>query len=277
MLARWYVGGTRAPLAWPDDVLAAAAETVVADDRPLPMTRALSRALENRVRSDGSRPLVTWYDLGQGQRTELSARTFANWVDKTVNLMASVGLVERPQVGLPLLLAHPGHWVGLVWTMAVWQIGGQVQAEPRETLDAVDLAVVGPENSHPVPGVETVACSLHPLGLGFATPRRAVIDYAEVTSHPDGHWAYPAQDTSVAFTSNRTLLTAGEIDQVAGSSERRALRVAASDDPWRVLAEALVAPILGGGSIVVVSGDTGDGVERVLSSENAALIPPDRR
>ena len=241
------------------------------------MTRVLSRTLEKRVRSDGSRPLITWYDLDQGHRTELSARTFANWVDKTVNLMASVGLAERPQVGLPLLLTHPGHWVGLVWAMAVWQIGGQVQAEPRETLDAVDLAVVGPDNTHPVPGVETVACSLHPLGLGFATPRRAVIDYAEVTSHPDGHWAFPAQDGSTAFTSDGTLHTAGDIDQVPASGERLALRVSGTEQPWRILADALVAPILGGGSIVVLAGRDGARVERVVSSEDAALIEPSPR
>ena len=237
------------------------------------MTRALSRALENRVRADGSRPLVTWYDLDLGHRTELSARTFANWVDKTVNLMASVGLAERPRVGVPLLLTHPGHWVGLVWTMATWQIGGLVQAEPRDTLDAVDLAVVGPDNTHPIPGVETVACSLHPLGLGFATPRRAVIDFAEVTGHPDGHWAFPANDGWTAFTTSRALHTSGEVDQLPASAERRALRTTDRDDPWRLIAEALVAPILGGGSIVLLAGSADDRVDRVVDSEGAVLIP----
>lgn len=253
-------------------MLVAPPGAVAADDGCAAMTRALSRALEKRVGSDGSRPLVTWYDLDNGHRTELSARTFANWVDKTVNLMASVGLAERPQVGLPLLLSHPGHWVGLVWTMAVWQIGGQVLAEPRETLDAVDLAVVGPDNTHPVPGVETVACSLHPLGLGFPTPRRAVIDYAEVTSHPDGHWAYPAHDASTAFTSEGTVRSAGEIDLVPASDRRLALRVSGDQHPWRVVADALVAPVLGGGSIVVLAGESDAGLERVVASEDAELI-----
>ncbi len=236
------------------------------------MTGGLCRMLEERVRRDGSRPLVTWYDLDTGARVELSARTFANWVDKTANLMASIGFDDRPMVGLPLLVTDPGHWVGLVWAMAVWQIGGEVQADRREALDAVDLAVVGPTNTHPVPGVETVACSLHPLGLGFATPQRAVIDYAEVTGQPDAHWSATAADATPAFRAGTTLRTAGDIDHVPATPNRIALRVSAGDDPWALLETSLVAPILGGGSIVLLVGGTDDAVDRVLSTEGAQPV-----
>ena len=44
-------------------------------------------ALERRVSQHGSSPLLTWYDLDAGYRIELSGRTFANWVDKSANLL----------------------------------------------------------------------------------------------------------------------------------------------------------------------------------------------
>ena len=236
------------------------------------MTRGLCRTLEERVRRDGSRPLVTWYDLDAGARVELSARTFANWVDKTTNLMAAIGADDRPLVGLPLLVTDPGHWVGLVWAMAAWQLGGEVQADAREDLDAVDIAVVGPRNTHPVPGVETVACSLHPLGLGFQTPQRAVIDYAEVTAQPDSHWSAPASDTDPAFRTSDTVRSAGDVDRVPGTPERLAVRVAAGHHPWTFLETALVAPILGGGSIVLLLGGDDEAVGRVLAAEGAERV-----
>ncbi len=137
-------------------------------------------ALERRVAQSGPLPLITWYDLDADYRIELSAISFANWVDKTVNLMASMGLddpgLDRLVVGLPLLVTDPGHWVGLVWVMAAWQIGAQVQALPLADLDIVDLAVVGPRDPHPVPGAETIACSLHPLGAGFPVPPVGLTD-----------------------------------------------------------------------------------------------------
>lgn len=145
-------------------------------------------ALEARVQADGAQPLLTCYDTADDSRVEFSARTFANWVDKTANLIGSLGLDEGGDIGLPLLLTHPGHWVSLVWAMATWQVGGRVLALPRDDLDRVELAVVGPHQAHPVPGVETVACSLHPLGAGLTSPVAGVTDFAEVLSQPDVHW-----------------------------------------------------------------------------------------
>jgi hypothetical protein len=47
----------------------------------------LTEHLRQRVRLNGSAPLFTFYDLESGARTELSATTFSNWVDKTSNLL----------------------------------------------------------------------------------------------------------------------------------------------------------------------------------------------
>ena len=46
--------------------------------RTMPVVPTLAELLARRVRTDGSAPLITYYDLGSGERTELSAITFAN-------------------------------------------------------------------------------------------------------------------------------------------------------------------------------------------------------
>ncbi|NDU76176.1 TIGR03089 family protein, partial [Actinomadura sp. DSM 109109] len=45
------------------------------------------RCLRRRGAGDPSRPLVTFYDDAAGERVELSARTFDNWVAKTANFL----------------------------------------------------------------------------------------------------------------------------------------------------------------------------------------------
>lgn len=220
------------------------------------MAAGLVDALERRVRTDGGRPLLTWYDTDADVRIELSGKTFANWVDKTVNLMASMGADDAPIIGAPLLLSHPGHWVGNVWVMAGWQIGGEVLALPREALHVVDLAIVGPDNTHPVPGVETVACSLDPMGRAFASPPPAVTDFGEVLAQPDVHWTNAVSGTRPAFraAADSSRRSAGDIDAVQPSPERVAVAVHPGVDPWLLLQATLIAPLLGGGSAVLISG-----------------------
>lgn len=222
-------------------------------------------ALENRVRLDGARPLLTCYDLADGSRVEFSARTFANWADKSLNLMTSLGLDEGIDVGIPLLLTHPGHWVGLVWAMATWQFGGTVLALPRDDLDRVELAVVGPEQPHPVPGVETVACSLHPLGLGLASPVPGVTDFAEVLSQPDVHWR-AGLAKMLADDGERRIPSA---QSVAASDER--VLLVPDDDPLELLQRALLAPLAGQGSVVLVAGcaDDDDRLATIAEQEKA--------
>lgn len=248
------------------------------DPMPSRASGDLLADLEHRVASNGSAPLLTWYDLDQGFRTELSGRTFANWVDKSANLLVSMDVDEFPRVANTLLVTHPGHWVGLVWTMAAWQLGGQVVATARQSLDStylLDAAVVGPTEAHPVPGVETIACSLHPLGAGFEIRPHGVTDNAEVLSQPDVHWRVPAA-RPVCFESDRTIGW-DELAAVAPSAEREL--VVPNGDPWQTVCRALIAPILGGGSTVVVVGGDADQVASVAAQERArhnGTVPPAR-
>lgn len=227
-------------------------------------------ALERRVKSAGAGPLITWYDLDNDFRTELSGRTFANWVDKSANLLVSMDVEDFPKVANVLLVTHPGHWVSMVWTMAAWQLGGHVVAMPREGLDdtdVLDAAIVGPDEAHPVPGVETIACSLHPLGAGFVNRPLGVTDNVEVLSQPDVHWRVPGGRPS-CFETDRSY-DWDDLTRVPPSDER--LLVVPDSDPWETVCRALVAPILGGGSTVLVTGGDQTKIAEVASQERARL------
>ena len=88
------------------------------------MSALLAERLRQRVRTNGSAPLLTFYDLDSGARTELSATSFSNWVDKTSNLLVDdVAVDEGDVISMPLALEAPGHWLTAVWQLACWQVG----------------------------------------------------------------------------------------------------------------------------------------------------------
>ena len=190
--------------------------------------------LTARVRGDGGTPLLIDYDLEARSRVELSARTFANWVDKTVHFLDAQGLIPGDPVALPVLNSHAGHWASLVWAFAVWQFGSDILAE-----DQAELVVVGPDDLSPR-SVTTVACSLHPLGLGFASLDPALVDYREVLAEPDSHVAYPGSGHTVE---------GADISLSSGGQERRLL-LTPPHSAGKVL-RALVGA-LGGGCLVLV-------------------------
>jgi uncharacterized protein (TIGR03089 family) len=224
------------------------------------------RALAERARRNGSDSLLTWYSPVTGARTELSVKTFANWVDKTANLLDTLevsGLVSGP-----VSAAHPGHWMSLVWPLAAWQRGcGYTPA-----LDArAELVVVGPDAPQPHPPALTIACSLHPLALGLRDLPSGVLDFTgEALAEPDAHyatevaadgpaWLEPGQERSHAGTAS------------IGSQPERVLVRPAS--PWETLAAAILGPLVGGGSAVVVEGPVeAEALARIAAAERATRM-----
>ena len=88
------------------------------------MTALLAERLRRRVRINGSAPLLTFYDLDTDARTELSAASLSNWVDKTSNLLEDeLGAAEGDVISMPLAAEAPGHWLTAVWQLACWQVG----------------------------------------------------------------------------------------------------------------------------------------------------------
>lgn len=213
-------------------------------------------ALRHRLRSPSrAHPLITYYDGVADTRTELSAVTFANWVDKTANLIADLGHEDGEPVDVTLASTHPGHWVTLVWIAAAWQRGCPV----RSVASGSDLLVVGPDDDRR--SATTVACTLHPLGRGFDTAPADAVDYAEVLAQPDVHDA--SSWTQEDIFDDRPL----------PSARPRDTRLLLSDPApgLETVLEALVSPVLGSGSTVVAVGCPGELLVSVATAEHAAL------
>ncbi len=230
------------------------------------MAELINDRLRRRLRDHGSAPLLTYYNLGTGERTELSGVTFANWADKTANLLVDELMIDRgDQVELAVAVSHPGHWVGLAWALACWQVGAVVSVGQSTSARAV---VCGPDWS-PYDGVpELVACSLHPLGLGFTAPLPAgVLDYAlEVRGQPDVYAAVPQSGLAPAWRDDQRQLTQTDLTATPATGPRR--RLVRPGAPWATMSAALVEPLLSGGSAVIVAGDADpDQLARIAGDE----------
>ncbi|MCC2592352.1 hypothetical protein LKO27_02795 [Tessaracoccus sp. OS52] len=213
-------------------------------------------ALRRRVDSSPGNPLLTHYDAAAGSRIELSAVTFANWVDKTCNFLDTLGVEPGESVRVELARTHPGHWVTAVWIAACWQRACTVTHDG----DDVALVVAGPDAF--AFRTQTVACSLHPLGLAFEEVPANCVDYAEVLSEPDVHHAEATSPAQVAFEPDVTFASMATV-------EPRSTRGLFVDPPpgWETVSQLLVAPLLGGGSSVVVTGGDADFIDRVRREE----------
>lgn len=208
-------------------------------------------ALQRRARRAGAEPLLTHYDLGTGGRTELSVATFANWVAKTANLIEDAG-ADAGQLGVPLASTRPGHWMTLIWPLAGWQRECTVSPDA----EGADLVVIGPDDPVAVLPGATFACSLHPLGLGLRDLPSGVLDFStEALAQPDQAGTLPSGPHAPAWIENGTVLSHAEVADVAPVAERVLVRPGTA---LGTLRGALIAPLLGGGSAVLVEGGADD-------------------
>lgn len=222
--------------------------------------------LQRRVRVDGARPLITCYDAN-GARTELSATTYANWVAKAANLISwTIDAGTGDRIALPIATRHPGHWMTLVWIGACWTSGVEVVLQP--TGDEVAV-VTGPELDFGDTSAERLACSLHPLALGFS-PELAdgVTDWAvEVKGEGDEFGGVTPMADDLAWHG----MSLAQVLDVEAVDSRVLLDCRDTLDPLAVARAVLVAPLLGGGSAVTVQG--GDPTS-LAAAERAELISP---
>lgn len=214
-----------------------------------------SDVLARQLRTDPGLPLITFYDEATGERVELSATTYANWVAKTASLLTEEHDLER---GQRLAVDLPAHWLGPVFLGAAWSIGLAVVG-PDDEADAV---VCGPGSLERWAGraddLPVLACSLLPLGVRFADPVPAGVHDVgiEVWSQPDAFVSYdpPGADD---------LASAGVFgDRTQAEMWRAAAVGSLLSDGGRLLSEANPAsppgiasftePLARGGSLVLV-------------------------
>lgn len=181
--------------------------------------------LERRLLADAGRPLLTYRGLEDASRVDLSAKTVANWADKVQWALEDAGVEPGDEVSLPVLAERPTHWGPLVFLLGTWQRG----AIP--TLGPADVVVAFPD------GGGDLTCPVHPLGLG-----------TDVLTHPDLHHREPLAD--VALRTPHGDLRWADVDV-----EPCAVRaLVAAGDVWATVLSALVAPLAGGGSTVLLDG-----------------------
>ncbi|GAB3266137.1 hypothetical protein GCM10027425_32260 [Alteromonas gracilis] len=210
----------------------------------------LDDALRARLRTAPGDPLVTFYDDATGERTELSATTWANWVAKTAGaLVEEFDLDEGDGVRLEL---RP-HWLGTVLLGATALVG----LDRLEDGDA-DLLVTGPEGQQGTGSyADLLVCSLHPFALPLAPgdlPAGAV-DFGTVwPNQPDAFLGVPS---------------ARPLPSVEPSSDR----VITDLDPLSEEGTTLFwSTLLGGGSVVWVARPLPERWEGRATAERAVRV-----
>ncbi|MGE7432536.1 TIGR03089 family protein [Kitasatospora sp. NPDC001175] len=234
--------------------------------------------------ADPSRPLVTFYDDATGERVELSAKTFDNWVAKTANLLQDE-LNAQPGDRAALLL--PAHWQSAVWLLACWSVG--VTAVPGGDPATADLVISGPDGLEAAQTCEgeRVALALRPLGGRFPQRPDGFLDYAaEVPGQGDRFAPYspvdpesPALETTVdglplRLTGEQTVQLAREGALRLGLGTGSRVLSTLSYQDWAGLEAGLLAPLAAGASVVLCrnsDGLTAEQWDKRIESERVTL------
>ncbi|HEV7203871.1 MAG TPA: TIGR03089 family protein [Jatrophihabitans sp.] len=217
-----------------------------------------------------SLPFVTYYDEASGERSELSAKSLANWVAKTHHLLGDeLGL----GVGDTALVALPAHWISVPAILGCLTAGLHVVSEG----DA-DVAFVAPatlDGTASIPDVFVIAPDSAAVGFRGAPPGDAQ-DYVAAVRPQADKWAGvqlrgTGADAGVAARSRAevdavALARAAEFGLTAGGRLLTTRDWSSSAD-W---IDAVLAPLAVGGSVVIVRNASDDElIERRMQQERA--------
>lgn len=215
--------------------------------------KTFGQVLLARLHSDPGSPLVTFYDEATGERVELSATTWANWVAKASGLLADEFELER---GMTLRVDLPTHWLTTVFLGAAWNAGLVVS-----DTDTPDAVVCGPATlplwADRSDELVVLACSLRPLGVRFADelPPGVTDVGVEVWSQPDAFTSMdPPGPGDLAWDVAGDRRTHQEMWSTAASGRTggsRLLSVANPASPPGIA--SLIEPLSDGGSVVLVT------------------------
>jgi uncharacterized protein (TIGR03089 family) len=196
---------------------------------------------------------VTYYDVSSGERTELSGTTTRNWVAKGSSLLVDELDVEP---GCRLWIGLPTHWLRTVWMLTAWNVGALLVDS-----DA-DIAITGPDLDlgTSVGAQHRLASALLPFGVPFRDAPDGFLDLGVVLpGQPDVFVPHvqPEDDDPATEFGQRVSTRAEVIAAVTPSTERLLLT------PGSVARDldAVIAALLGGGSLVLVSSGSSEGLE----------------
>lgn len=234
--------------------------------------------LAQRLRHEPGRPLVTFYDDATGERVELSATTWANWVAKAGSLLVDELDLER---GDRIRIDLPAHWLGTVFLGAAWS-AGLIVTDADDGLAAVVCGPASLEEWAPrAAEVVVLACSLLPLGVRFAEPLPAGVHDVgvEIWSQPDAFtpWDPPGSDDLALERDGRPVAHAELWREAAagtvigaGAGGGRLLSVANPVEEPATFCE----PLTQGGSLVLVARAERDRLEATYVAERATARFP---
>lgn len=193
-------------------------------------TSTIAELLAGLLAADSSRPLVTFYDDATGERVELSVKSFDNWVAKTANLLTEGWCAT---LGERLAISLPTHWQGMVWLCAAWSCGLVVRLDDPHRDEAADYRLTELEASDSAVEVAAYADVFYP-------PEPVSPDLA-------------ALETSQGLRSQADLLLLGR-DTAARMELGAGPRLLTDANPCSLagIAPALLAPMVTGGSVVLV-------------------------
>ena len=234
-----------------------------------------TEVLTRLLRDDPGRPLVTFYDEGTGERTELSVATYANWVAKAGSLLVDELGLER---GDTLRIELPAHWLTVVFLGAAWGTGLVVTDEQGDA-GRPDAVVTGPDGlaawSSYAAQRPVLACSLLPFGVRFADPLPpGVHDVGiEIWSQPDSFVPWdPPRDDDPAVGLGTVRMTQEELWEAAAAGSPLG-----STGGDRLLSEvnpasppgfpSVTGPLATGGSVVLVVHAGPDRLEAIAVAE----------
>lgn len=217
------------------------------------MTRSPEQLFADLLAREPGRPFVTYYDEATGERSELSAKSLANWVAKTHHLLGDeLGLGP----GDGALLALPAHWISLAPLLGALTAGLAIVADAG----AAEVAFVTPATlaaAEGVPDVYAIAPDSARVGFGDGAPD-GTSDYVTAArphqdKWPGVHFGAGSGDAALAGRTRAELVEwararAGELGLADGA------RVLSTRD-WSGpgdLVDTVFAPLAVGGSLVYV-------------------------
>ena len=220
-----------------------------------------------------AQPLVTFYHEGRAERSELSARSLANWVAKTYFLLSDeLGL----GIGDAAFIDLPAHWISVPVLFGCWTAGLEVVTDPRHA----GVAFVEPSTvslAKAVPDVFVVAPDSAAVGFAGAPPNGAR-DYVAAVRPQQDAWAA----VHPPATAHDPALDGATRHALAERAAQRA-RELALPEAARVLTardwtkptdwvDTVLAPLAVRGSVVIVRNATADTIERRRQQERATNV-----
>lgn len=246
-----------------------------------PTATTFPAVLTQRLRTDPGQPLVTFYDHGTGERVELSATTWANWVAKAGSLLVEEFDLAR---GDRICIDLPPHWLGTVFLGAAWTAGLAVVG-PGDPDDAerADLAAVvcGPDTllawADRAGDLVVLACALLPLGVRFPDPVPAGTHDVgvEIWSQPDAFvpWDPPTPEDVAILHAGREVTQSELWGEAAASTLVGGGRLLSVANPVQEPV-TFSEPLTQGGSLVLVVRAEQDQLEATYAAERATARFP---